>query len=424
MLAKLKAIFSRAGLARRIWQVANLLAAALLVLAIVQFFLHYRSVGKDLMEQGRRVEISAPDGLIKSRETLAALKAVPEEEIAKKQEEAFEKQAAGEGAVTGTEPLDETGAMKQAQQEKAAGEGATAETPPKAPEAEAGVEAPAVPAAPATEPTIPAAAAEKAPVSDPKLAIVITGVGLSRSTLDMVITLPANVTMSISPYASKVADVVKEVHGQGYEVLLDIPLEPADYPLSDPGPLALLTASSEKQNLDQLAALLSLSEQITGLVAPVDEQFTYSVKSISPVLGVMAEKKMPLYYAAKPGNQFITAAAEQLGATLVPYHTVLDERLAADAITAQLNAAATRAKETGFAVAVGRPYPMTVESINKWLASTAARGVRIVSLREEKTEEAPKEENSKEETPKEQTDAKEQKQPEGQPEEPASHTAE
>ncbi len=420
MLAKLKAIFSRAGLARRIWQVANLLAAALLVLAIVQFFLHYRGVGKDLMEQGRRVEISAPDGLIKSRETLAALKAVPEEEIAKKHDEAFEKQAAGEGAVTGTEPRDETDAMKQAQLDKAAAEGAVVKTPQEAPAAEIGASTPSVPAA---EPTAPVVA-EKAPVTDPKLAIVITGVGLSRSTLDMVVTLPANVTMSISPYAAKVADVVKEIHGQGYEVLLDVPLEPADYPLSDPGPLALLTASSEKQNLDQLSALLSLSEEITGLVAPVDEQFTYSVKSISPVLGVMAEKKMPLYYAAKPGNQFITAAAEQLGATLVPYHTVLDERLAADAIMAQLNAAAARAKESGFAVAVGRPYPMTVETINKWLASTAARGVRIVSLREEKTEEAPKEENSKEETPKEETDAKEQKQPEGQPEEPASHTTE
>lgn len=421
MLAKLKAIFSRAGLARRIWQVANLLAAALLVLAIVQFFLHYRSVGNDLMEQGRRVEISAPDGLIKSRETLAALKAVPEEDIAKKHEEAFEKQAAGEGAVTGTEqPMDETDAMKQAQQEKAAGEGVAAEAPPETPAAEVGTETPAVPAA---EPPAPAVA-EKAPVSDPKLAIVITGVGLSRSTLDMVITLPANVTMSISPYAAKVADVVKEVHGQGYEVLLDIPLEPADYPLSDPGPLALLTASSEKQNLDQLTALLSLSEEVTGLVAPVDEQFTYSVKSISPVLGVMAEKKMPLYYAAKPGNQFLTAAAEQLGAQVVPYQTVLDERLAVDAITAQLNAAAGRAKETGFAVAVGRPYPMTVETINKWLASPAARDVRIVSLREEKAKEAPKQENSKEETPKEQTDAEEQKQPEGQPEEPASHATE
>ena len=370
------------------------MAALLVVFSAVQFYLHYRDAGKNILEQGRRVEISVPDGAVKSRETLEALRQIPEEDRAAKREEAFEKQASGEGNTTGTaveeKPVADVNAVA-ARSEPSAAAASTITPAEGAPAAEGDVP-PAVPQSDAA-----AAPPPKVQAQDPKIAIIITGVGLSRSTMDTVFTLPANIALSISPYASKVADVVKEALAQGYEVMIDLPLEPADYPLSDPGPLALLTGNSEKQNLDQLDAVAALADDVAGLVAVADEQFTYSVKSISPVLGALAEKKMRLLYASKPGNYFLSTTAEQLGADIIPYQAVLDEKPTAEAIFAQLSAAVTKAKETGLVVVVARPYPITIETINKWMAMPQAREVRIVSAQEinqKENRDAPKEEQS------------------------------
>jgi hypothetical protein len=243
---------------------------------------------------------------------------------------------------------------------------------------------PATPAAPTGMPGAvpggPLPSIMARPAKETEMAIVLTGVGLSRSTLEVVFTLPAVVTLSFSPYASRVEEMIKEAAAQGYEVLLDLPAEPSDYPLSDPGPLALLTTLSEKQNMEQVDALAAISDQIAGFLLPVDEQFSYSVKSISPVLGGLSDKKLPLIYSAKPGNYFVAAAAQQLKEAVVPYGNYLDDQTTKEAIWANFNETAAKARAQGTGVAVVRPYPITVDTINAWLASPDARGIRIVPV--------------------------------------------
>ena len=76
------------------------------------------------------------------------------------------------------------------------------------------------------------------PDNRPKVALVIGGLGLnSRATQTAIEALPAEVTLSFSPYADGLQGWIDRARAAGHEVLLEIPMEPVDFPDNEiPGP--------------------------------------------------------------------------------------------------------------------------------------------------------------------------------------------
>ena len=64
--------------------------------------------------------------------------------------------------------------------------------------------------------------------------------------------LPAAVTLGFAPYAGDVQHWVTQARGAGHEVLLEVPMEPFDFPDSDPGPHTLRAGSDEGANAKRL----------------------------------------------------------------------------------------------------------------------------------------------------------------------------
>ncbi len=76
-----------------------------------------------------------------------------------------------------------------------------------------------------------------------KIAIVVSGLGLSASATQSALAgLPGAVTLGFAPYAGDVADWVAKARAKGHEVLLEIPMEPFDFPDSDPAPTPCVPA--------------------------------------------------------------------------------------------------------------------------------------------------------------------------------------
>ncbi|MEI9929704.1 MAG: divergent polysaccharide deacetylase family protein [Rhizomicrobium sp.] len=74
----------------------------------------------------------------------------------------------------------------------------------------------------------------------PRIAIVIGGLGISARQTDAALKgLPQGVTLGFLPYAADAQRAVSDARAQGHEVLLEVPMEPFDYPDSDPGPHTL-----------------------------------------------------------------------------------------------------------------------------------------------------------------------------------------
>ncbi len=71
----------------------------------------------------------------------------------------------------------------------------------------------------------------------PIIAIVVSGLGVGAAkTADAITKLPGAVTLAFTPYGSDPGKLVERARAQKHEVLLQVPMEPFDYPDNDPRP--------------------------------------------------------------------------------------------------------------------------------------------------------------------------------------------
>ena len=100
----------------------------------------------------------------------------------------------------------------------------------------------------------------------PLAVVVIGGLGLNPQTTRLAIeTLPPEVTLSFAPYAEGLQGWIDLARASGHEVLLETPMEPADYPANDPGPYTLIAANRPEDTVRKLEWLMSRATGYFGL---------------------------------------------------------------------------------------------------------------------------------------------------------------
>lgn len=353
------------------WKVLAALGLVVFLGGLAAFVLQHRVPAEKAIEAGARAEFNLKTGEVKQ----AKKKEAPKEEVAKDE----------------SKPVEE--AIPPALKEVAEKE-ATAEATPAAAKEEKVAEAPKEAEKPA-EGTAGAAPAEvgkkpeaaeakggpvdiKAPAEQgPVIAIVIAGAGLSRSTTEPLYELPPEVTLSFSPYASELKAAIKKATADGHEVYLDLPLEPKDYPYTDPGPYALMTGLDEAVNRARLKQVLSRADGVAGVLAGTEEKFTANSKAMQWLVAELKNQQHPLAYLAQPVNAHLQQG--KAGSLLV-IDRLLDAKLEAEEIDAQLKELEELARRTGKASALARPYPLTIERLKKWSAEAKNKGLRLVPL--------------------------------------------
>lgn len=215
----------------------------------------------------------------------------------------------------------------------------------------------------------------------PRIAIVIGGLGVgASSTADALAKLPGPVTLAFAPYGNDLEGLVGRARGEGHEVLLQIPMEPFDYPDNDPGPQTLLTSLSPEQNVDRLQWLLSRFQGYVGIENFMGARFTASEPSISPVLRE-ASKRGLLY--VDDGSSARSLTSQIAGANKLPYAKA-DVVIDAVPTTAEIDKALARletiAKQRGLVVGTGSGLPVTIDRVAKWAKAVASRGITLVPI--------------------------------------------
>jgi hypothetical protein len=108
-----------------------------------------------------------------------------------------------------------------------------------------------------------------------KIAVVVTGLGLStEGTATAINKLPADISLSFSPYGAGLAEQIRKAREDGHEVLLDLPLEPVNFPAHDAGPLAVLQSHSPGEAIGHLDSVLGKAAGYVGLAAPLRSPVT------------------------------------------------------------------------------------------------------------------------------------------------------
>jgi polysaccharide deacetylase 2 family uncharacterized protein YibQ len=215
----------------------------------------------------------------------------------------------------------------------------------------------------------------------PRVAIVVAGLGISAiGTSDALAKLPGAVTLAFAPYGADLDRLAARAREGGHELLLQVPMEPFDYPDNDPGPQTLLTSLSAGQNVDRLHWLMGRLQGYVGLANYMGGRFTASEQALAPILREAA--KRGLIYV-EDGASPRSLAGQIAGANNLPYAKA---DLAIDAVpsSVEIDRALARldktARERGIAVGMANALPASIERIANWAKAAESRGILLVPI--------------------------------------------
>jgi polysaccharide deacetylase 2 family uncharacterized protein YibQ len=230
--------------------------------------------------------------------------------------------------------------------------------------------------------TVYAAEADRAKAAKmPVVSIVVGGLGVGAAkTTDAIMKLPPAVTLAFTPYGSDPTKLAERARAQRHEVLLQVPMEPFDYPDNDPGPQTLLTTLAPEQNLDRLYWHLSRFQGYAGIANFMGGRFVVSDAVMQPIvreaakrgLGYLDDGSAPRSVAPSlAAAQAMPFAKADLAIDAVPTALEIDRALA------KLE---SLAKEYGTAVGIASALPVSIERIGVWIKTLEGHGIMLVPL--------------------------------------------
>ena len=206
----------------------------------------------------------------------------------------------------------------------------------------------------------------------PKIALVIGGLGLNAAaTRKAIENLPPEVTLSFVPYADGLQGWIDLARAKGHEVLLEIPMEPMDYPENDPGPYTLLAQSQPDDVNKRLEWLLSRAQGYFGVTNYLGGRFLASDTAVGVFTGAVKKRGLAFLDDGQAGR------VQSAGLPRASADRVVDDQLSGEAISHQLLALEASARERGQAMGSGFGYPVTVQQVSRWAEGLAQRGYQL-----------------------------------------------
>jgi uncharacterized protein len=213
------------------------------------------------------------------------------------------------------------------------------------------------------------------PNGRPKIAMMIGGLGLNaRATQQAIETLPAEVTLSFSPYAEGLQGWIDMARAHGHEVLLEAPMEPVDYPDNDPGPYTLMAGAQGPDTVKKLEWVLSRATGYFGVTNYLGSKFLASDGAYQTFSAALRGRGVAFVddgsAARRAGKGVVRASAER----------VIDDQLNSTAIDQQLVALEAGALQRGQATGSGFAYPVTLEKVAQWSRALSDRGFQLAPV--------------------------------------------
>lgn len=215
----------------------------------------------------------------------------------------------------------------------------------------------------------------------PKIAILIGGLGIGHdATAQVFEKLPRTITLGFTPYGEDLESWVSRARQNGQEVMLQVPMEPFDYPNNDPGPQTLLTTLPAEANLDRLIWAMSRMSGYYGLTNYMGAKFTASEEALAPVLTEVARRGLVFLDNGASPRSLISKLGPDTGTLTARAELVIDATPSAEAIDAALVKLEDLARRRGGVIGVASALPITLSRIEQWAGQLTAKGIALVPV--------------------------------------------
>ncbi len=215
----------------------------------------------------------------------------------------------------------------------------------------------------------------------PRIAIIVGGLGISATATAAALTkLPSPVTFAFAPYGDDLETLAAKARAAGHELLLQVPMEPLDYPNNDPGPRTLLTSLSDDQNIERLHWLMGRIQGYVGLASYMGARFTASNQALTPMMREAA--KRGLIYV-DDGSSPRSIAGQLAGTVNLPFaktDSMIDAVPTPIEIERALRRLEMTARAHGMAVGYASAQQSAVTAISHWAKTVESRGFLLVPI--------------------------------------------
>lgn len=214
-----------------------------------------------------------------------------------------------------------------------------------------------------------------------RIAIVIGGLGLSQTgTQKALQRLPDSVTLAFAASGNSLQRWMQEARRKGHELLVQVPMEPFDYPTNNPGPLTLKVEASRAENLKKLHEALGRITNYTGIVSYLGGRYMANADSLEPVMRDVADRGLLFLDEGSSAQSLTGKIGKAIGAPVGFGDLTVDSQLDRTQILKKLDDLERIAQRKGVAIGMGSAFDETVDAVADWIKEAERRGVEIVGV--------------------------------------------
>lgn len=214
------------------------------------------------------------------------------------------------------------------------------------------------------------------------LALIIDDMGTSVSEVKRLMSIGVPLTFSVIPGLRQSKETAEAAYGNGYEVMIHMPMEPKGYPQQRMEKNGLLTSYGDAEIQQRVRDYLKGVPHADGANNHMGSRFTEVREKMRPALSVLKENGLFFIDSRTSPKSVGLDLAREMGMKSGVRSVFLDNVQEAGAIRAQLEQAATAARKKGSAIAICHPHKATMEALEKALPDLRSRGITFVSVRE------------------------------------------
>ncbi|MEH6471377.1 MAG: divergent polysaccharide deacetylase family protein [Halopseudomonas sp.] len=221
------------------------------------------------------------------------------------------------------------------------------------------------------------AAAVSDAVEQPAIVVIIDDVGDNLNRGAAAVALPGPVTYAFLPHSPFGPQLAKRAYRSGKDVILHAPMQNThDRPL---GPGALTTDLDRDQFTRVLSGDVDNVPHVQGLNNHMGSLLTTLEPQMSWVMDLARQRGLFFVDSRTTADSIAWKVAQQYGIPNLQRDVFLDHEQTTEFVHQQFLRTIAIARRHGSAVAIGHPYPVTVEYLRLALPLLDEQGIRLVT---------------------------------------------
>ncbi len=218
------------------------------------------------------------------------------------------------------------------------------------------------------------------PQRKPHLAIIMDDLGRDLKTAKALLDIDLPVTFAVLPWETEALRVAALGHSRGREILIHLPMEPKSYPVTDPGPHALLLELPAEEIERRFRGFLERVPHAVGGNNHMGSRFTEDRPAMTAILSLLKESNLFFVDSMTTNGSVGMDEAQRLGIRAVARDLFLDNVQETERIAQEIRRLAVLAGRKGQAVGICHPYPETLEALRREAPRLKEMGIEVVPV--------------------------------------------